>query len=394
MFAISWLAPRPQFAFVTPQCEVAAFVDPAPQAQAWVRNHIPDGGPVFATATEMYKHFGCHVGAAPMSGAIDAVVISTETACHASLACEAISYGLHTLLEKPISTDASGDAMVTKACSKRPDVKLLIALSRRFDPSYRSAFMKLIDGDVGDAFLIKSATIDLFDPTGWFVPYSLKSGGIFIDCGIHDIDIARWFLGLSAAGCAGTRAAHPNVRPAKCFAIGYNALHKELLQYGDADTALGTVQLSDGRSFTIQLGRTGIHGHDASMQLFGTAGGLLVNQTPAMDRTQILDAHGVRVLSTPSYYERFEQAFVQEAREFVQLCLDDKPACVSLDDAVQAARIAHGLTMALRSGLPVLFDADGSPIKPDGPIEPNATTAIINTDSPLIPDVMGGKPSA
>lgn len=205
------------------------------------------------------------------------------------------------------------------------------------------------------------------------------------DCGIHDIDIARWFLGLSKAGGANSSAYRPDSRPSKCYAIGYNALHKELSQYGDADTAVGTVQLNDGRSFTIQLGRTALHGHECSMQLFGTKGWLTVNQNPSIDRTQILDKHGVRTESTPSYFERFEQAFVNEAREFIDACLDNAPMCVDLDDAIQAARIAHGLTLALRSGLPVNFDADGNPIRPAMSMDATEGTAIVNTVSDRIP---------
>lgn len=75
--------------------------------------------------------------------------------------------------------------------------------------------------------------------------------------------------------------------------------------------------------------------------------------------------HGVRTLSTPSYMERFEEAFVNEAREFVDHCLNDAPIPVTLDDAVAAAQIATGLTWSLRAGEVVKFDEEGRPIMPD-----------------------------
>lgn len=375
---ISFLVPM-QFSFYTPRSDVVAVVDPSAKSHEWVRANLGAEVQLFSTPKEMYKHFDCQHGAKPMSGRLDAVVISTETSLHATLACEAISYGLHTLLEKPISTTPDGDRQVAQASAKRPEVKLVVAMSRRFDPSYRAAFARLSRGECGEAFMIRSATIDQYDESGWFVPYSLKSGGIFVDCGIHDIDIARWFLGLSNAAIVKGAVRKPDVRPAKCYAIGYNALHKELSQYGDADSAVGTVQLTDGRSFTIQLGRTALHGHECSMQLFGTKGWINVNQNPVLDRNQILDRYGVRTESTPSYMERFGDALITEAREFTEHCLDDLPMCVTLDDAIQAARIAQGLTLALRSGLPVSFDETGVAIQPAGATGASAGTAIRNT---------------
>lgn len=372
---------RIQFAMSTPRCDVVAIVDPAPATADWVRTNISPDLPVLRTPEDLYARYPCPVGGKPSSGALDAVVISTETAFHATLACDAIGRGVHVLLEKPISIDAAGDEQVLAASKARPDVRVVVALSRRFDASYRAAFDRLQSGELGEAFLVKSATVDQYDESGWFVPYSLKSGGIFIDCGIHDIDIARWMLGLSDAQGVRQRSL---ARVKRCFAIGYNALHPELGRYGDADNATGVVQLTDGRSFTFNLGRTAIHGHECSCEIIGTKGRVFVNQNPAMNRVQILDGHGVRTESTPTYFERFEQAFVTEAREFVAGCLDGADMCVTLNDAVEAARIATGLTYAVRSGEIVDFDQKtGKPIPPRGLVGSTAGTAIVDSQSKL-----------
>ena len=91
---------------------------------------------------------------------------------------------------------------------------------------------------------------------------------------------------------------------------------------------------------------------------------------------------------SPTYYERFREAFVNEINEFVACCLDDtRESCgwddragnriglltrfvvvtpsavpVSLDDAVQAAKIADALTHSFRKSVPVLFDDQGEAI--------------------------------
>jgi len=52
-----------------------------------------------------------------------------------------------------------------------------------------------------------------------------------------------------------------------------------------------------------------------------------------------------------------------------------------LNDALEGARIATGLTWSLRSGLPVYFDEKGDPIPPKGgkSIESDENTAIVSS---------------
>lgn len=69
-----------------------------------------------------------------------------------------------------------------------------------------------------------------------------------------------------------------------------------------------------------------------------------------------------------------------DRREFISTCLDDTPLPVTLNDALEAARIAIALTYSLRSGLPIFFDKEGNPIKPQGgkSIEADGNTAIVS----------------
>lgn len=167
------------FQFLTnPRCEVLAIVDPNPSAKSWASQHVPSIK-FFSTPDELYSHYGCKSGSKPGSSNLDAVVISTETDSHARLSIQTIDLGLHTLLEKPIALNLEAHEAVIEASKKRPDVKVLIALSRRFDPSYQAAKEKILNGELGEPFLVRSATVDMYNPG--FLEYSLKSGGIWID---------------------------------------------------------------------------------------------------------------------------------------------------------------------------------------------------------------------
>lgn len=102
---------------------------------------------------------------------------------------------------------------------------------------------------------------------GFFVAYSKASGGIFIDCGIHDIDMARWLLSTPGSDCAVKRV----------FATGQNVRHAELEKDGDADNALAIIDFRGGQRVTFHLSRTAIHGHDCFAEIFGTEGKMIVN---------------------------------------------------------------------------------------------------------------------
>lgn len=116
----------------------------------------------------------------------------------------------------------------------RPSQKVVCGFSRRFDASYRDAFDKMQAGGFGRPSVFRSQTCDKLDPSGFFVEYAQFSGGIFVDCSIHDIDLALWFFGEDSVVKSVT-------------AIGITAVSPELRKYNDRDNALGIVEFYDGR---------------------------------------------------------------------------------------------------------------------------------------------------
>lgn len=289
---------------------------------------------------------------------VDAVLIASETSTHAELAIAAIKAGKHVLLEKPISVDVELSRPVVAAAAANPSVKVMIGFSRRFDESFAEAKAMVDAGALGETYLLKSSTNDQYDESGFFVAYSKASGGIFIDCGIHDIDLARWLLDSSNPA----KLANPRKEVTRVFGSGMNVRHPELEKTGDCDNGMGIVEFENGTRAMIHLSRTAVHGHDTVSELFGTGGKVVVNGNPQINRLEIRDAHGVRTLSHPSYYERFREAFVHELNTFVDVVLEDKAVPTPAEDALKAAQIAIALTHSFRTGVPVVFGDDGEPI--------------------------------
>ncbi|RKP47762.1 Gfo/Idh/MocA family oxidoreductase [Pararobbsia silviterrae] len=274
---------------------------------------------------------------------VDAVFLVTPTSLHADQIIAALRAGKHVFCEKPLSLELDACERVVAEAKQHPRLKAMIGFVRRFDPSYRDAFEKIRAGRIGKPFMVRSQTCDKNDPDGFFVRFAPTSGGIFLDCSVHDIDLARWLLG--------------NPKPVRAYATGTIALHPGLAESNDVDNGVGVVEFEGGKLAVFYASRTMAHGHDTSTEVIGTAGALLVGRNPRMNRVEIADAHGLSNECTPTFYERFADAFVREAQVFVDAVRGDEPVPLTLHDALEATRIGIALRESQRSGQAVTFES-------------------------------------
>jgi myo-inositol 2-dehydrogenase/D-chiro-inositol 1-dehydrogenase len=272
---------------------------------------------------------------------LDAVFLVTPTSLHAAQIIAALRAGKHVFCEKPLSLDLADCLAVEAEAARHPQLVAMIGFVRRFDASYQDARHKIVQGAIGKPFLVRSHTCDQNDPSGAFMRFAPTSGGIFLDCSVHDIDLARWLLG--------------NPEPKRVFATGVNAIHTGLAAFGDVDNGLATLEFADGSMAAFMTSRTMAHGHETSTEVFGTGGRLAVGGNPRNNRVEISDQHGVRTECTPDFYARFADAFLIEAQEFTDAALGLRTLSLSLQDATAATRIGLVMTQALREGRAIEF---------------------------------------
>lgn len=248
---------------------------------------------------------------------------------------------------QPLSTSVEVSQSVVDAAKKRPDLKVMCGFSRRFDASYRDAWARMDRGDIGRPAIIRSQTCDKLDPSGFFVDYAQFSGGIFVDCNIHDIDLTLWFFGADSI-------------VKSVYAVGITAVQPALKKWADVDNGVGIVEFWGGKIAYFYGSRMMAAGQHDMTEIIGTEGKVVVNGAPQTNLVEVHEASGVRREIPPNYYGRFEQAFVNEANEFTECCLDDKPLPMKLSAAVQAVKIGCALQESFRSGLKIEFDEIGS----------------------------------
>ncbi|MEK8033080.1 Gfo/Idh/MocA family oxidoreductase [Ideonella sp. DXS29W] len=269
---------------------------------------------------------------------IDAVVLVTPTALHADQVIAALEAGKHVFVEKPLALSVADCERVQAVAQHHADRVAMVGFVRRFDPSYANAMAEVKGGRVGKPFLVRSQTCDLNDESGFFVRFAESSGGLFMDCSVHDIDLARWMLG--------------SPRAIRAFATGTIALHEGLAQHADVDNGLAIVEFEGGARAVFYASRTFAHGHETQTEVIGTAGKLLVGHGAARDRVVLSDAHGVRHRAVADFFERFSEAFERELQAFVAACAGGPSVPLTLADATEATRIGAAITRSLRSGWP------------------------------------------
>ena len=305
-------------------CTLVAACSPLAQERDWATQQLGLKH-TYESLEQMLAHPG-----------LDAVVLVTPTSLHADQTIAVLQAGKHVFVEKPLALNVPDCERVLQVAQKHPNQIAMVGFVRRFDASYMNAYASVAAGEIGKPFLVRSQTCDQNDTEGFFVRFAETSGGIFMDCSVHDIDLARWMLGRPKA--------------LRVFASGTIALHPGLAQSQDVDNGMAIVEFEGGQRAVLYASRTMAHGHETTTEVIGTEGKLLIGEHAASDRVIRSDALGVRHAVVKDFHGRFEAAFAAEMNAFVAACRGEQPLTLTLSDALEATRIGLAITRSLQTG--------------------------------------------
>jgi scyllo-inositol 2-dehydrogenase (NAD+) len=270
--------------------------------------------------------------------AVDAIVIVSPTHTHRELVIAAASRKKPTFCEKPPALSLEEVAEMQDAVAKSA-MFLQMGFMRRFDAGYASAKRQIEEGRIGVPLVFKSTSRDPFRPSLEYAnPKS--SGGMLLDMGIHDFDLARWFMG--------------EVRTVST--IGATIAYPELATVGDIDNAVASLTFASGKLGVVDLSRSGIYGYDISTEILGLEGTLRIGylrETPVMLMTKNSVAHD----TVPYFMERFRDASTTLLQNFAQNVQQDRPAPITIEDGMEALRIGVAATRAHETGRSVVVSA-------------------------------------
>jgi len=265
---------------------------------------------------------------------IDAIVICTPTDTHADLIERAVRAGKAVFCEKPVDLSAAR----IRACLdvvRATGGKLMVGFNRRFDPSFSALRRRVADGAIGNVEVVSIISRDPQPPHLGFVE---RSGGLYRDMMIHDLDMARLLLGEE---------------PTEIHAVGSCLIDPAIGAAGDVDTAAVMLKTASGKIAQISNSRRATYGYDQRIEVHGSLG-LLSAGNHRATTVEHADAVGyVRDPVLPFFLERYADAYRLELNAFIVSVLDGAPLAPNGEDGLRAQLLADAATEAAKTGQPV-----------------------------------------
>jgi myo-inositol 2-dehydrogenase/D-chiro-inositol 1-dehydrogenase len=270
--------------------------------------------------------------------ALDAVAIATSTDTHADLVQASARAGKAIFCEKPLDLDARR-AEQTLAVVRQTGVLLALGFNRRYDPSFRRLRHEVAAGRVGR---VEVVSITSRDPAPPPLAYIGRSGGLFRDMMIHDLDMARWLLGEE---------------PVTVYARGSALVDPAIAAAGDIDTAVVVLETASGRLCQITNSRRCTYGYDQRIEVFGSAGMVRAGNHTATS-VEVADASGFGTeRALPFFLERYAAAYRAELDEFIKAARGEPAELASGDDGQLALLLANAARESVETQAPVRVSA-------------------------------------
>lgn len=261
--------------------------------------------------------------------AIDAVVIATPTATHATLIEQAAVAGKAIWCEKPIALEMAETCRIVDLIEAK-QVPAQMGFMRRFDPGYASAKRKIDAGQLGRIEMFRALSRDTYPPP---LSFLLTCGGLFLDMAVHDLDLARFLVG----------------EVEEVQAWGDVLADERFREAGDIDTAISFLRFKNGAFGTIETSRRCEWGYDIRTEIAGAQGKLVIEAGQKTPMT-FSRAFGEESDHFESFPDRFEAAYRLEMEAFIESLRAGRMPSPGPRDAMETLRLALAATKSLREG--------------------------------------------
>lgn len=260
---------------------------------------------------------------------LDAIVVATPTQTHFKVLMDVIDAGKAIFVEKPITYTVEEAEKIIAAVAEK-NIFLQVGFMRRFDPGHVAAKKMIASGEIGDALYIHDCQRDPSGPPPAYVP---QSGGLFVDMGIHDLDVARWLMGSEIV---------------EIYAQGAVLKHHYLKELNDVDDGQMLLKFRNGAMGMIEISRNANNVYDTRTEVVGTKLSAFVGQKQLTPITVIGDQE-IKVDMANWCLGRFKDAYEQEIEAFVEAILNKKSSPVTAYDGMMGLKLAIAATESHRS---------------------------------------------
>jgi UDP-N-acetylglucosamine 3-dehydrogenase len=118
---------------------------------------------------------------------IEMCVVASPTLTHTDIGLRLADAGVHTLIEKPLASDAESGRLLAKAFEQQGLVGA-VGHIERYNPAVSALRARIEQGELGSVFQITTRRQGPF-------PQRIRDVGVVMDLATHDIDLTQWVTG-------------------------------------------------------------------------------------------------------------------------------------------------------------------------------------------------------
>ena len=135
-------------------------------------------------------------------GDVDIVIAATYHSTHLDILKECIAHGKHLICEKPITANLEEGEEFVRLVKENPQIKVLIGHILRHNTTYNKVCEMIRGGAIGFPIIMRMAQNHHTMNWGKYLNL-IKETSPIIDCGVHYIDVMRWFTGAEIESVSG-----------------------------------------------------------------------------------------------------------------------------------------------------------------------------------------------
>lgn len=268
-----------------------------------------------------------------LSSDLDAIVVCTPAPVHYQNVMDAAEHGLHVLCEKPLGMDEE-EMIEMDGVMREAGLRLFTGFNYRFSQSALDIRRLVQEKAIGEVRLLRliynwhlhgkwQQAEDGKRVENPFRVGRMEEGGPLVDCGVHQIDLARWWLGSEVEWQRGIGV----------WLDDYEAPDHMYLHMGHGCGAHTTVEVGFSYNATSREPRTHF-----MYELVGTDGTIRYNREE--HSFQLRNSHGTQHLPWHP-----EKSFVGLYEEFARALESGSPRQMpTAQDGIMASRIAQAAT--------------------------------------------------
>jgi predicted dehydrogenase len=225
--------------------------------------------------------------------------------------------------------------------AKEAERVLQIGFWRRFSPPWVKAREAIVADRIGRPLLVRLSQWDADPPPAAFCDPAV-SGGLAVDCGVHEFDLAEWLTGLE-------------IERVRAWALP--PVDGGLSDVGDHDNLLAVLELTGGALATVDLSRNARYGDDVRTEILGSRGAVFIEILPT-GRAQIGTADGMDLMAGSEAGDATAAGVVNQTKAFAASV---RGAAVDVPGAAASARataVALAVQRATATGQAVEVPSD------------------------------------